>query len=197
MLWNQGWQPSGLNFEWVKERKESPLHALKAQFLTSSTHITWISDGFYKSKPVKSGGNSSHLQACHDNLQLSCCLEPFELPPLFEQSLAQNSVIHSPQLDNMPHSRHACNHATSSVVAVNIVCPLSTWEQVLAIHLRIKDPEGGQKKVQHQIGEWTKSRHCQKHLWEFRLSPNWRCAPSHHICSQSTKVLAYQHSKVW
>lgn len=66
------------------------------------------------------------LQACHDNLQLSCCLEPFELPPLFEQSLAQNSVIRSPQLDNMPHSRHACNHATSSVVAVNIVCPLST-----------------------------------------------------------------------
>lgn len=146
MLWNWGWQPSGLIFEWVKERKESLLHALKAQFLTSSTHITWISDGIYKSKPVKSGGNSSYLQACHDNLQLLCCLEPLELLPLFEQSLAQNSVIRSPQLDNMRHSQHACNHATSSVAAVNIVLSIVNMRTSTCNSSQNQGPRGRTKE---------------------------------------------------
>jgi hypothetical protein len=60
------------------------------------------------------------LQVCHDNLPLSCYLEPLELLLLLEQSPAQNWVICYPQLGNTSHSRYVCNHSTSSSEAVNM-----------------------------------------------------------------------------
>ncbi len=135
-----------------------------------------------------------NLQVCHDNLPLSCYLEPLELLLLLEQSPAQNWVICFPQLDNTPHSRYVCNHSTSSSEAVNMAnfplwetCPCNSSKET-------RNPEGRRKKnVKIKSGDWTQTggtKRAKKNLWKFRLSSNWWCTPSHHICSQSIKVLA-------
>ncbi len=135
-----------------------------------------------------------NLQVCHDNLPLSCYLEPLELLLLPEQSPAQNWVICFPQLGNTSHSRYVCNHSTSSSEAVNMA-NFSLWETCPCNSSReTRNPEGRTKKnVKIKTGDWTQrggTKRAKKNLRKFRLSSNWRCTPSHHICSQSIKVLA-------
>ncbi len=104
-----------------------------------------------------------NLQVCHDNLPLSCYLEPLELLLLLEQSPAQNWVICFPQLDNTPHSRYVCNHSTSSSEAVNMA-NFSLWETCpWNSSKETRNPEGRtKKKVKIKTGDLNQNRRHKK-----------------------------------